>query len=136
MGASGHDDRHPALDHHAGGHDAYDGEPATDLGPGEPRTPLWVPGIGASLFVLAAIVLVARGGADAAPAKPAVAPAATAAPTAAPMQPARPAPPTGSANPRPPLSPEQAREVQRKFDELRRQRAAGTAAPATPPPSR
>lgn len=138
MSASAHDDHASGHAPGAGsGHDAYDGEPATELGPGEPRTPLWLPAVGAALFVLAGIVLVSRDGADAAPAKAraeGAATAAPAAPTAAPMQATRPAPPAGgSARP---VSPDQARELQRKIDEMRRQRGAPTGAPATPPPAR
>lgn len=32
-------------------HEAFDGEPASELGPGEPETPLWLPVVGLAFFV-------------------------------------------------------------------------------------
>lgn len=49
-----HDDAHAA---HA--HD-FDGEPATELSPDEPRTPGWLPLVGAAVFTIVAVYFLAR----------------------------------------------------------------------------
>lgn len=123
------DDAAEAHDDHA-----FDGEPARELGPGEPQTPAWIPAVGAALFVAAGIFfLVERKDADAAPP-----PAATAAPqivATAMKPPATPRPLQAAPNPAPPqgaeaavnrLSPEQRADLAKRLKEA----AAKKGAPA------
>ena len=54
MGAHGHDKDHDhGADAHA--HDDFDPQPATELSPGEPRSPAWLPVLGAGLFLVGGI---------------------------------------------------------------------------------
>ena len=116
---SEHDDAAEAHDDHG-----FDGEPARELGPEEPMTPMWLPGLGAAIFTLGAIYLLASGDAEtqgnAAPPKPA-APAMT---TAAPRPlPAPAAAPPGSADPtQRKLSPDQFKELQKRIQEAQEKR--------------
>ena len=62
-----HDHGHSADDHsHAHAHDDFDPEPATELGPDEPRTAGWLPVVGAGLFLIGGVVFLVRQS-DAAP---------------------------------------------------------------------
>ncbi len=42
-------------------HEPFDPEPVTALSPGEPKTPTWIPIVGAVLFVLAGVYLLISG---------------------------------------------------------------------------
>ncbi len=53
---SEHDDAAEAHDDHG-----FDGEPARELGPEEPMTPMWLPGVGAAIFALGAVYFLATG---------------------------------------------------------------------------
>lgn len=141
--SDGHD--HDAHDGAAHAHDdhGFDGEPAKELGPGEPMTPGWVPALGGALFVgLAMFGLLASRDDDATPA-PAAATAQAAAPsTAAPQMPGRPVPLPSTMQPRPALSaaptegagnapgspaikrmsPAELKEVQRRIHEAQQQK--------------
>lgn len=62
-----HDHGHSGDDHaHAHAHDEFDPEPATELGPDEPRTAGWLPVVGAGLFLIGGVVFLIRQS-DAAP---------------------------------------------------------------------
>lgn len=137
-----HDAHEGAADAH---HDhGFDGEPARELGPGEPMTPGWVPAVGGALFVgLATFGLLASH--DEGAAAPAPPSSQTAAAEAAPppravqlpstMRPSRPDLPTpgqGAAGAKPPadgagsppikrLSPQEIQEVQRRINEKMQQ---------------
>lgn len=111
------------------GHDDFDPEPTNELSPGEPRTPLWLSGLGAALFLLGAVYFLLpdtgaapANGADAAPAPVEVA----AAPKeAAAMRPTTPPPadaPTREegASAAKKLSPEQLAELRKRVEEMRK----------------
>ncbi len=131
-----------AAAHHHDDH-AFDGEPAKELSPGEPRTPSWLPMLGAALFVAGGIYLLARGG-DAADAEGSAPPpvpvtAAVAAPPMPmpqPQQQPRPiqagAVPSGAKGIQG-ASPGQAAELQKKIDDLKARglmpKGKGAAAP-------
>lgn len=128
MSADSHDSDHAAEAHH---HD-FDGEPATELGPGEPRTPGWVPALGAAIFVTAGVLWLATKSDGAAPA-----PAPTAAPqqivaTALPQGPRPSAAPSGAPVRR--LDPERLKALQEQIEQRRKaQGAAGAPAPTATP---
>ncbi|MEZ4298313.1 MAG: hypothetical protein R3B70_25395 [Polyangiaceae bacterium] len=130
----GHEDA--GDDHHD---HPFDGEPAKELGPGEPMTPGWLPMVGAALFVLGAIFfLTQREAGPADGAKPAAEPTPAAETVAQPQQPrptlpvqARTAPvppgPGGADNPIRKLSPDQVKDLQKRIQEAqqKRQEAGG-----------
>jgi len=115
-------------------HEAFDGEPARELSPGEPRSPGWLPALGAAFFAAAAVYMLT--GNDSAAA------GAVAAPEAKPSPPSEavPAPPEahGPAGAAPggtavrKMSPEQVRELQKKIEEAR----AKGGIPQRPAPAR
>jgi hypothetical protein len=124
MAAHGHDQAAHAHD----AHDDFDPEPATQLSPGEPTSPAWLPVLGICLFLAGGIWFLARGGDD----KNGAAPSASAAASAA-AAPAAPPRPAGSASARPPgqspnqmLDREQRKAIQDRIDKMRQQ---GSAAP-------
>ncbi len=144
--SSSHDAPHGAATAHAAhdhGDHGFDDTPASELGPGEPRTASWVPAVGLALFLGAAVYALASAadegklGAAAAPAPSAVAPAATPAmPALRPVQPPGGVqPPAGaSGRPLPERSPEQLAEIRRRVIEAQQKRgqAGATGAPAVP----
>jgi hypothetical protein len=110
--AAGHGHDHDAAAHDA--HDDFDPEPAKELGPGEPRSPAWLPLLGACLFLAGGVYFLTSGNeakagaapsASAAPAKPAVAP------PAPPPPPAPTARATAAGSGRPALDPEQRQKM-------------------------
>lgn len=140
--SDGHDDGHDHEDA-ADAHDdhGFDGEPAKELGPEEPMTPMWLPGLGAAIFVVGAILMLTRGdaaagsgsGTGAAPQKVA-APIASAgarppmervAPRPMPERPgaAQPAG-SGSAGPGRKLSTDQLKELQKRIKEAQEKKQA------------
>jgi hypothetical protein len=147
--AHGHDAHAPAHAHddHAHAHDdhAFDGEPAQDIPADEPRTPGWIPALGAALFLAAGIAFIAT--LDG-PAKGAAGPtgAAVAAPPPAPVRvitpppggaaaPGAAAPGADPAQPARRLNPEQMKDLQRRIQEAQQQRGnAPTAPPGGHPP--
>ncbi|MFT3773472.1 MAG: hypothetical protein QM820_49480 [Minicystis sp.] len=54
-------DAHAAPAHAHDDHDAFDGEPAKELSPGEPRSPSWLPAVGLVLFSLAGVYMLSGG---------------------------------------------------------------------------
>jgi hypothetical protein len=136
MAAHGHDSAAHAHD----AHDDFDPEPATELSPGEPKSPSWLPLLGVGLFLAGGIWFLARGGDEkngAAPSASASVSAAAAPVKAPPATPARPAvtggtrAPGGASNAPPEMLD---REKQKKLQEmLRERRGAGSAAPGAPP---
>jgi hypothetical protein len=135
--SSGSHDTHAAIDHDH----AFDGEPTDVLAEDEPRTPGWLPALGAVLFVSAAVAFLATrepAGQPTAPAeKPAAAavapqpqpqlqrPAQAAAPTPSPAQ-------SGAADMLRRLTPEQRRGLQQQIEGLKAKQPAAGAAPAQP----
>lgn len=135
-----HDAHEGAADAH---HDhGFDGEPAKELGPGEPMTPGWVPALGGALFVGLAIfgLLASHEEGTAAPAPPSSqtaaaegAPAPRAVQLPSTMRPSRPDLPTPGNPPAdgagsPPikrLTPQQIQEVQQRLNEKRQQQQKG-----------
>jgi hypothetical protein len=107
----------------SGGHDehAFEGEPVAALAADEPRTPGWLPALGAALFVAAAVWFLAISKGDDAAAA-AVASASASAPVAEVT--AQPAPP-------PPAPPSPAREPFRRAEP--HPVAFDSAKPAAPP---
>lgn len=76
---------HAASDHGAhDAHDDFDPEPASELSPGEPRTPSWVPLLGACLFLVGGVYFFASGAEPGS--QPGVAPTASASAAPAPAQ--------------------------------------------------
>lgn len=115
-------------------HDDFDGEPAQELGPGEPETPNWVPLLGVALFVVGGIYFLSTMD-DEGDSSPKDEPAATAQakptlppPAATPARPAaRPRPaaaPGASGKPALGLTKEKARELLEQAQERRRKREA------------
>jgi hypothetical protein len=132
--SSGHD----AHDEH---HD-FDDAPVHELPADEPRTPGWIPALGLGLFVVALVFWMARGGSDAAAVTPEGARSATvqaAAPPAPPPPqqpmvrpvPAAPGAPTGSTTARQ-MTPEQAKELQKRIEELKARRGQNPTPAAAP----
>jgi len=128
----------------AGDHHSFDDEPVHELPADEPRTPGWVPGLGLGIFLVTLVTLLARGNQAAAPnvatPEPLV-PAQAAAPPPPATQPPVPMPlprPTaaGSAAPVRQLTPEQTKELQKRIEEMKQRRAAGSSAPTAPAPGR
>jgi hypothetical protein len=116
-------DAHGASAHAHDDHDAFDGEPAKELSPGEPRSPAWLPAVGLAFFSCVAVYLLAGGDPENGNNAPAPKPMAVevhAQPQAvapAPMPAPRPeAAPAGSARR---LSPEQLEAVKKRIDEAR-----------------
>lgn len=113
-----HDDAAEAHDDHG-----FDGEPARELGPEEPATPMWLPGLGAAIFVLGAVFLLASGATEnegaSAPPRPAPPVMTNAAPKPAPTAAAA-AP--GSVNPVRKLSPDQLKDLQKRIQEAQEKR--------------
>lgn len=125
-------DAHGASAHAHDDHEAFDGEPAHELSPGEPRSPAWLPALGLAFFSCVAVYMLAGSDASAgsAPPKPLTPPepAVTAAvPAPMPPQP-RAAAPSGSAVRR--LSPDQIEQVRKRVEDAR---AKGQAAPGGRP---
>jgi hypothetical protein len=54
-------DAHGASAHAHDDHDAFDGEPAKELSPGEPRSPAWLPAVGLAFFSCVAVYALAGG---------------------------------------------------------------------------
>jgi len=128
----------------AGDHHIFDDEPVHELPADEPKTPGWVPALGLGIFLVVLVTWLAKGNQPAATdvtAEPgsAAAPAATA-PPPPPPQPAAPQPlprpvAPGSAAPARQLTPEQAKELQKRIDEMKQRRGAPNA-PTAPAPGR
>lgn len=122
---SEHDDAAEAHDDHG-----FDGEPARELGPEEPITPMWLPGLGAAIFALGAVYFLATGdaGAPESSAPPSSPPPKAAAPaqTVAAPKPNEGAPAaqgTGAA-PRK-LSPDQLKDLQKRIKEAQEKKQQG-----------
>jgi len=154
--SAAHDAHAIASAGHHDAHDHFDNEPATELGPDEPRTPAWIPYLGIALFFTAGTAALICADEDkpavekAVPAEvapngqPAPRPVPTPAvrpPGAVPLQPGQPTAPNALKQ----LSPDQAKELQRLIDQRRAQpnpnvdaaRPApqpGAAPPAAPQP--
>jgi len=104
-------------------HNAFDGEPATTLPAGEPRTPGWLPVLGLALFVSAGVYFLVSGDH-----------AEGAAQKLAPMElPAPAAPPVAQAGADSiqKMSPQQIAELRKKIEDAR----AKIPPPSNPPPS-
>lgn len=131
-------DAHGASAHAHDDHPAFDGEPAHELSPGEPRTPGWLPAVGLALFSCVAMYLLAGGDSAAAPPPPApvkLQPAA--APVAAQPPPRRAAPdgtaaPAGSAMRK--LTPDQIDQLKKRIEEARAK--GGLPKPGAAPPGK
>ncbi len=126
-----HGDAHGHEHATAHDHDDFDPEPATSLSEGEPRTPSWLPVLGAGLFLLGAVWFLAGDGTAA----PAAASANAAATGAAPVAPKRTAVPTAqaagsAARPTPPQDPA---ERQRIVDALKKRREEAKKVPVPAP---
>jgi hypothetical protein len=135
--SSGSHDTHAAIDHDH----AFDGEPTEVLGEDEPRTPGWLPALGAVLFVSAAVAFLATREPAGQPTAPAQKPAAAAvAPQPQPQlqrpaQAAAPTPPPAQPGPADTLrniTPEQARALQKQLEGLKAKQPGPGAAPAQP----
>jgi hypothetical protein len=81
--SSGSHDTHAAADHDH----AFDGEPTDELPADEPRTPGWLPVLGAALFAAAAVAFLITRDTPPKPAAPAPEPVAVAAPAPRPIAP-------------------------------------------------
>lgn len=130
--SSGPHDTHAAIDHDD---HAFDGEPTDVLAEDEPRTPGWLPALGAVLFVSAAVAFLAtrEGSTPPAPEK-AVAAVEAPQPQQRPAPAAAPAPPPaqpGAADTLRRLTPDQLRALQKQLEGMKAQQAAGAA--PTPP---
>ncbi|MCC6552079.1 MAG: hypothetical protein IT372_03525 [Polyangiaceae bacterium] len=113
--------------HAAGAHDHdFDGEPARDLPADEPRTPGWIPAVGAALFVAAGVAFLIDLGPAPAPEPPAKAPAAAPAPVRVEPRPQPPAAAPPATPPPPPsgslkkLTPEQMDMIKRQLERSRK----------------
>jgi hypothetical protein len=108
-----HADAHGAEAH---AHD-FDAEPARELSAGEPRTPGWVPALGAALFLIAGVAWMATGDADgadsAAASKP---PVVTQAQAPAEPRPTTPAAPTVAPPGLRDLSADQRAQIQKQLE--------------------
>lgn len=119
-----HDDAAEAHDDHG-----FDGEPARELSPGEPMTPLWMPVVGAVLFVLVAVYFLATSDAKASSETGGSArPAAAAQTVAAPVTPRPLATAAAAAADRPAvprkISPDQLKDLQRRIQEQQKKKQA------------
>jgi hypothetical protein len=135
-------DAHAAPAHAHDDHEVFDGEPTRELSPGEPRSPAWLPALGAAIFAAAAVYMLTGNDPAAAGTTPAAKTPTEAAPT--PPQPAQPAQPVqvqpaqpqpaGSAQPGDvrKLSPDQVKELQKKIEEARAKGALPTRPTARP----
>jgi hypothetical protein len=134
--SSGSSDTHASADHHDD--HAFDGEPIDELPADEPRTPGWLPALGAILFVSAAVLFLATRDSSAQPAAPAPEKAAVAA--QAPVAPAPLPPQQRIAQPQAApsssadaalrrLSPEQIRALQKQLETMKAKQGAAPAAP-------
>jgi hypothetical protein len=132
--SSGSHDTHAANDHDD---HAFDGEPTDVLAEDEPRTPGWVPALGAVLFVSAAVAFLATRETSAQPAAPAPerVVAAAEAPQPQIQRPAAPTPPpaqSGAADALRRLTPEQIQGLQKQIEAMKAKQAAAAAATAQP----
>ncbi len=135
--SSGSHDTHAAIDHDD---HAFDGEPTDVLAADEPRTPGWLPALGAVLFVSAAVAFLATRETSAQPSTPAPEKAVAAAEAPQPQlqrpaPAAAPAPPpaqSGAADTLRRLSPEQLQALQKQLEALKAKQAAPGAAAAKP----
>lgn len=135
--SSGSHDTHAAIDHDH----AFDGEPTDVLPEDEPRTPGWLPVLGAVIFVSAAVAFLATREPAAQPTAPAAEKPVAAAVAPQLQQLVRPAP---AAAPAPPpaqsgaadtlrrLTPEQIRGLQKQIEGMKAKQAAEGTAPAQP----
>ncbi len=135
MAASDHHDDHDA--HEAHGHDDFDPEPARELSPGEPRTPNWVPLLGAVLFLVGGVYFFASG----AEADAQTAGSASASASAAPVRAARSTPTdrgraAPSAAPVRTAPPQDAAARKRIVDQLKTQMKEKSDQPPAPQPPR
>ena len=138
MSSGSHDTHAAAADHDH----AFDGEPTHELPADEPRTPGWVPVLGAVIFASAAVAFLATREASPKPAAPE--PVAVA--VAAPLPVAPPVPQQRVAMPSPVpavsgadaalrrLSPEQIAALQKQIEAMKAKQ--GAAAPTAAPPAR
>jgi hypothetical protein len=133
--SSGPHDTHAAIDHDH----AFDGEPTDVLAEDEPRSPAWLPALGAVLFVSAAVAFLATREGAAQPTAPA--PEKPVAAVEAPqLQPQlqRPAPAvvppaqSGNADALRRLTPDQMQALQKQVEEMKAKKAAADAAAAQP----
>jgi hypothetical protein len=148
--SSAHDAHGSAAQAHHD-HDHFDGEPAHELSPGEPRTPGWLPAVGLALFTVGAVWLFVGGDdAKAAPAaetKPAAAAPAPAPPPenggrpprlrrrpGAPGAPGQGAPAGAGSGAVRKLTPQQIEDLKKRIDEARARRgqAGQPGAPGAP----
>ncbi|HTJ83670.1 MAG TPA: hypothetical protein VL400_18250 [Polyangiaceae bacterium] len=120
------DDHAHAADAH--GHDDFDPEPASSLSEGEPRTPSWMPLLGAGIFLVGAIWFLSG---EASPANAAAAASATPAKTTG----AAATPPPANSAAKPPQNPVDRQALldamKKRKEELDKRKAVGSAvAPA------
>ena len=131
--SSGSHDTHAAADHDH----AFDGEPTDELPADEPRTPGWLPALGAVLFISVAVAFLVTREGTAQPAAPAPEKAAVvAAPAAPPVLQQRIAMPT----PTPAassadaalrrLSPDQLKALQKQIEAMKAKQGGAAAPPA------
>lgn len=131
----GHDDHGDAAHAH---HDDFDPEPARELSAGEPRTPVWMPILGAGLALAGAVYLFVSsedGGSGSAASASASASASVAVVEAAPVAPSPRPPPQRNAGPgqRQPLVPSTGIEIDQEKIRQLRGRVPGANRPAQPP---
>ena len=134
--SSGSHDTHAAADHDH----AFDGEPTDELPADEPRTPGWIPALGAVLFVSAAVAFLATRESVPQPAAPAPEVPAAGAPLVAPAAPQMPQQRIAMPSPTPVgsgaaaalqrLSPDQLQALQKQIDAMKARQGAAPAAPA------
>lgn len=138
--SAAHDAHADTSDGHHDAHDHFDNEPSTELGPDETRTANWVPYLGLALFFSAGVALMVSSDGDKPAEGKAVAAEAAAMPPptpqpgqmgqqrpALPVQPGQPgqmvqpgqAPGANGVNALKQLSPEQAKELQKRIEALR-----------------
>jgi hypothetical protein len=131
-------------EHDDDGHDDhFDGEPATELPPDEPRTPGWVPLLGLGLFALGAtyLLVTTEPGDDSKTEGSSAASATASAPAGPPLEGVRMEPPAGGAAPpaarpkAPDITPEQAEALRKRVEEARKRREMARDAKTPPPPA-